>query len=173
MRYFYLFVLTGLVGLTAYAIVAWPKAETEQFDGQILSLVNLPERYCPDQAKLLYASNLTTTAVVPVDNCRTVVLGGLTLGERDTVYLLLPRALPLSISYSSDVARYVVAPRLGDVNADNSIDDRDEAIVNDDLFTAKTVGDVDLDGQVTSEDLALVRLNYGAGETRPDGKDWQ
>ncbi len=172
MRYFYLLVLTGLVGLAAYAIVTWPKAANQQSVGQTISLANLPERYCPEQAKLLYASNLTMVINAPVTNCRSINLDNITLGERDTVYLLLPQALPLSISYSKSVARYVVTPRIGDVNADNVIDERDEAIVINNLFSDQLTGDVDLDSFVTSEDLALVRLNYGVGEKRPDGKEW-
>lgn len=173
MRYFYLLVLTGFVGLTAYAIMTWPKADNQQGDGQVISLTNLPERYCPEQAKLLYASNLAAPISATVSNCQTISLADITLGERDTVYVVLPQALPLSISYTKSVARYVVTPRIGDVNSDNVIDERDEAIVTEDLFTDRQTGDVDLDNAVTSEDLALVRLNYGVGEKRPDGKEWQ
>ncbi len=173
MRYFYLFLLTGLVGLTAYAIVAWPRPAEQTIGGQEISLANLPERYCPEQAELLYASNVTAAITVPVTNCRSINVATVNLGERDTVYVLLPRALPLSISYSKEVARYVVSPRVGDVTGDNVINEQDEAVVSDNLFTTATAGDIDLDGQVTSEDLALVRLNYGVGENRPDGKAWR
>jgi hypothetical protein len=173
MRYFYLFLLTGVVGLAAYAIVAWPKAQTDTADGQVVTLVNLPERYCPAQAKLFYASNLSAAVEVPVASCQTINLDAMTLGERDTGYVLLPKALPLALSYSKDVSRYVVAPRIGDVNADNVVDEKDEAIVNESLFTNEVAGDIDSDGKVTSEDLALVRLNYGVGLLRPDGKAWQ
>ncbi|MEX1052043.1 MAG: hypothetical protein WEC83_01490 [Patescibacteria group bacterium] len=173
MRYFFLFVLTGVVGLVAYAIVSWPKATDESTASQAIVLANLPERYCPEQVQLLYASNLTAPFPAAVTNCQTIDLDGINLGERDTVYLLLPQALPLSISYSQSVGRYVVSPRVGDVNGDNAIDERDEAIVTDGMFGDVMDGDIDLDGLVTSEDLALVRLNYGVGPKRPDGQEWR
>lgn len=173
MRYFYLLVLTGLVGLGVYAVVSWPKTANQQSATPTISLVNLPERYCPAFAEVLAASNLSTTLSVPITNCRSINLFNLSLTGNDTLFLWLPQALPLSIAYTPLVDRYIISPRIGDVNSDNVIDELDEDQVIGWLFTQELAGDVDLDNHVTSEDLALVRLNYGVGEKRPDKQEWR
>lgn len=140
-----------------------------------LSLLDLPSRYCPTEAKAVTnLDSLTeqTARVLPITNCRTVSLApfAAVLEAGNQLYLKIPSALPFTVSQETIALGY--APELGDVDGNGVIDQVDEAALIEQLTATTTLPTLDLtgDGRVDVEDLALVRLHQGVGATvGPDG----
>lgn len=173
MRQVYLVLLAGLIVIGALVLANWRVyLGSSQHDKPIIQLDNLPASYCPSQAEVFHTSSQAVATRLDVVACDVVRLGDLDLANAEEVYVKLPKALAFSIQYSSSVDRYVVGVRVGDATDDNIINEQDEALVMEQIFTDANSADVDLDGQVSSDDLALVKLNEAVGKKRPDGGSW-
>lgn len=173
MRQIYLVLLAGLIVIAGLILANWRfYLGDSQVGGPIIQLDNLPASYCPAQAEVFHTSSQTTTTRVDVDSCSIISISDLDLANTEEIYVKLPKALAFTVQYSSSVDRYVVGVRVGDATGDNVINEYDAKLIVEHIFTDSANADVDLDGRVTSDDLALARLNEAIGKKRPDGGSW-
>lgn len=175
MRQIYLIFLAGLLIVAAFLLANWRTSVVNQPSDTLpeISLTNLPESYCPDEAEIYHTSNLAGSSRIAVVNCNIISLKNLGLADAETVFVKLPNALAFSIAYTTEVDRYLVGVRVGDATGDNIIDGDDEKLITDQMFGQSRQSDVDLSGEVTANDLALSIINAAVGLSRPDGKGWE
>ncbi len=176
MRYLQIFVIALLVIVIGYFI--WQTVDQSvgtdsTTSTTLLQLNDLPLGYCPETAKVvtsLTPSATETGKTLRVNNCRSINLSSI---QAERVYIKLPHALAFAVSPSAEI----YAPQLGDVNEDGSINDVDERLVTEVLFTIGVQSaDLDADQTVTATDLALVRLHQGVSATAGttgDQIDWE
>ena len=183
MRWKIVLTMVAVVLLAALAVGWYFNTRQSSTTSGAITLVDLPDHYCPAQAEIVATSLAVTKPTVYFDSnvtvkdCRIIEL--LPLGDFDQsrfIYLKLPQALALKLQIDSPNGSYQVSPSLGDVNGDNVINQTDEQQVSAALLTTDsgliTANDLDQDGHVTVLDLSLTRLNYRIGSERPDGQDW-
>jgi hypothetical protein len=174
MRQVFLFLLAGLIVAAGLVLANWRVfSGPVSIDGPAVLLDNLPASYCPTQAEIFHTSRQTGTLMATVVGCRIIELKGFGLTNLEKVYIKLPKALAFSIQFSEAVDQYVVGLRVGDTNGDNAINETDEQLITEEIFTGSNNYDVDLDGKVTSNDLTLSKINAAVGEVRPNNGRWQ
>jgi len=172
MRQVYLVFFAGLIIIAGLIVASWRPFKSSSQTGSIL-LTNLPSTYCPIEAEIFHSSNQRSASLVKVTNCNQILLDQLSLAQAEDIYLKLPKAVAVKIIYRSENQQYQVGLQLGDVNADNRIDEIDERLVVEQIFGVGISNDVDRDGKITANDLAIVRTNRAVGAERPDAREWR
>lgn len=147
-------------------------------------LTNLSSSYCPKNAWLV---------VVPVDQNKAVFDSRISVTEcslipfpqgafsqgANRVLVKLPKALAFEVIVN-DVPTVSIehGVQVGDLTGDNVIDDKDASVLEAALIVPNPSqvsvarADLDHDGKLTVLDLALISLNKGTGQQRPDGAPW-
>lgn len=167
--------------LAAYTLLKPGSTQTRQ---GTIELTNLPDQYCPLSAAVVVTDldaktpKILHDIEVAIDECRYITLDKLSgIGSGPQfIFVKISKQLAFRVQIDSMKGRYQYAPSLGDVNNDNVIDSKDEALVNSALFSNDesqiTDYDLDQDKKVSVLDLSLTRINHRAGVERPDGQSW-
>ncbi len=179
------FVWAVLILSVATPVAIWfiqgGRDATGQRESATLSLSNRPSRFCPETAKVVAVKTATPTTVhfegqTTVRQCEIISLPIDQLSEpiEYQIFVQIDRALAFRAVVTGPVRTLSMPIQLGDVTGDNTINEDDIRELERGLGQAELAAQLDIDGdkEVTILDYALVRLNQGAGVSRPDGKLW-
>lgn len=167
-------IVIGLIIVVVIAALSWLLQatlfgvdSTSKSNNTLVTFTDLPANYCPKTVNVKVTDQFNED--MTVINCRQVDLSNLATYFSGTtkIIITLPFALPLSL-VAGDLQssnKVTLTPQLGDIDGNGIIDEKDEKLVVDNLFTKNPVADIDGDGTVTSADLALVRIHQGTATT--------
>lgn len=176
-----------LVVLVVVALGYWYQAQRPPVSdapaGAGLRLTNRPATFCPTTARVVIlrtpaAPSLQFDQEVAVTNCEHILLDQSLLADpvEFQLFAYVTGTKALRAVAAGPITSLIDAPiQVGDTNNDNVINEVDQRFVElriGQTGAAALDADVDGDSQVTILDYSLVATNQGAGQLRPDNKQW-